>query len=130
MSLFMTVFKCICMHEFMYVCKHICIVCLYTCVHVSMCICIYVYIMYACVHTCIYVIFKLGFERYRGGIVLVGRGIVRGGYCPGEVSGGELSRGKCPGPGCNTGEFARVRCPMVCLLPLPPLNVHINVYNH
>jgi len=47
------------MHEYMYVC----IVCVYTCVHTSICICMYVY-MCACVHTCIYVILKLGFERY------------------------------------------------------------------
>src|SRR6218665_3369785 len=81
MSIYITVFKCICMHEYMYVCMHVCIVCVYTCVHASMCICMYVY-MYACVHTCmyncIYVIFKLGFERYRGGIVLVGRGNLSG----------------------------------------------------
>src|SRR6218665_1370854 len=81
MSIYMTVFKCICMHEYMYVRRHVCIVCVYTCVHASMCICMYVY-MYACVHTCRYVIFKLGFERY-GGIVLVG-----GGNCEGELSGG------------------------------------------
>ena len=53
MSIYMTVFKCICMHEYMYLCMHVCIVCVYTCVHASMCICMYVY-MYACVHTCIY----------------------------------------------------------------------------
>ena len=78
----MTVFKCICMHEYMYVCKHICIVRVYTCVHASMCICIYVYMCaYIMIHVCIYVIFKLGFERY-------------GGNCPsweGELSGGEVS---------------------------------------
>ena len=83
----MSVFKCMCMHEYMYVCMHVCIVFVYTCVHASMCICMYVY-MYACVHTCMYNIFKLGFERY-GGIVLVGRGNCPGWNCPG---------GKCPGP--------------------------------
>ena len=92
MSIYMTVFKCICMHEYMYVRRHVCIVCVYTCVHASMCICMYVY-MYACVHTCRYVIFKLGFERH-------------GGDCPsgeGELSGGIVRRGKCPFPGRNTG---------------------------
>jgi len=44
-----------------------------------------------CAYMYVYnVIFKLGFERYRGGIVLVGRGIVRG-KCPGELSRGEMS---------------------------------------
>src|SRR6218665_3731687 len=92
----------ICMYACMYVlyayirvCMHLCggncprgnvqgpMYVLYAYIHVCihcMRICMYVY-MYACVHTCIYiyiyVIFKLGFERYRGGIVLVGRGIVR-----------------------------------------------------
>src|SRR6218665_4052979 len=98
MSIYITVFKCICMHEYMYVCMHVCIVCVYTCVHASMCICMYVY-MYACVHTCIYiyiyVIFKLGFERYRGNVPS-GEGELSGGNCPGEVS-GELSKGKYPG---------------------------------
>src|SRR6218665_3400586 len=69
---------------------HVCIVCVYKCVHASMCICMYVY-MYACVHTCMMyvynVILKLGFERY-GGIVLVGMG-----NCPGGIV-----RGKCPFP--------------------------------
>src|SRR6218665_2086353 len=105
MSIYITVFKCICMHEYMYVCMHVCIVCVYTCTHASMCICMYVY-MYACVHTCIYiyVIFKLGFEQYRGGIVLVGRG-----NCPGgELSGGEVSGGDCPG--------GNVRAPLLSLL--------------
>src|SRR6218665_666836 len=89
MSIYMTVSKCICMHEYMYVCLHVCIVCVYTCVHTSMCICMYVYMyatMHVCIHVCIYVIFKLGFERY-------------GGNCPsweGELSGG-IVRGNCPG---------------------------------
>ena len=68
------------MHEYMHVCMHVCIVCVYTCVHASMCICMYVY-MYVCV------ILKLGFERY-------------GGNCPsweGELSGGIVQGGKCPG---------------------------------
>ena len=30
MSLYMTVYKCICMREYMYVCMHVCIVCIYT----------------------------------------------------------------------------------------------------
>src|SRR6218665_2638835 len=89
----MTVFKCICMHEYMYVCMHVCIVCVYTCVHASMCICMYVYIcMHVCIHVCIYVIFKLGFERYGGGIVLVGRW-----NCPGGIVRGSV-RGECPYP--------------------------------
>src|SRR6218665_3022177 len=33
---------------------HVCIVCVFTCVHASMYICMYVY-MYACVHTCMYI---------------------------------------------------------------------------
>src|SRR6218665_952102 len=95
MSIYMTVFKCICMHEYMYVCMHVCSVCVYTCVHASMCICMYVY-MYACVYTCmynLYVILKLGFER-EGRIVLVGRGNCPG-NCPGEMS----------VPRCRRGEF-------------------------
>src|SRR6218665_4183300 len=98
MSIYMTVFNCICMHEYMYVCMHVCIVCVYTCVHASMCICMYAY-MYACVHTCMYICnFQLGFERY-GGIVLVGRG-----NCPGGIV-----RGKCPGGNCPGGN---VRAPI------------------
>ena len=94
MSIYITVFKCVCMHEYMYECMHVCIVCVHTCVHASMCICMYVY-MYACVHTYIYiyVIFKLGFERYRGGIVLVGKG-----NCPEEVSGGIVQGGNVRAP--------------------------------
>ena len=71
----------------MNVCMHVCIVCKYTCVHASMCIYMYVY-MYACLHTCMYVCnFQVEFWAIQGGIVLVGRGIVRG-NCPGELSGG------------------------------------------
>src|SRR6218665_20696 len=51
---YMTVYKCMCTHEYMYVC-------VYTFVHTSMYIC-----MHVCLHVCIYVIFKFGFERYRG----------------------------------------------------------------
>src|SRR6218665_522018 len=72
----------------MYVCMHVGIVCIYTCVHASMCICMHAY-MCICVHTCMYVIFKLGFERY-------GRG-----NCPsweGELSRGELSGGELSVP--------------------------------
>src|SRR6218665_1598806 len=109
MSIYMTVFKCICMHEYMYVCTHVCIVCIYTCVYASMCICMYVY-MYACVHTCIYVIFKLGFERY-------------GGNCPsweGELSGG-IVRGKYPFPDnvnvfVNTKELEKIT-PSIFICP-------------
>src|SRR6218665_1027686 len=74
----------------MYVCMYVCMYVLYAYIHVCMNLCIYacMYIcMHECIHVCIYIIFKLGFERY-GGIVLVGRGIVRG-NCPG---------GKCPFP--------------------------------
>src|SRR6218665_3912785 len=67
MSIYITVFKCICMHEYMYVRMHVCIVCVYTCVHASMCICMYVYI-YIYIYIYIYVILKLGFG-VRGGIV-------------------------------------------------------------
>src|SRR6218665_1061179 len=75
---------------------HVCIVCVYTCVHASMCICMYVY-MYACVHTCMYICnFLFGFLSGTGGIVLVGRG-----NCPGEVSGGIDREGKCPFPTLN-----------------------------
>src|SRR6218665_1823803 len=96
MSIYMTVFKCICMHEYMYVCMHVCIVCVYTCVHASMCICMYVY-MYACVHTCMYyVIFKSGFERY-------------GGNCPSWE--GELS-GNCPGGIVQGGNVRSPACAM------------------
>src|SRR6218665_666241 len=100
MSIYMTVFKCICMHEYMYVCMHVCIVCIYTCVNASMCICNYA-CMYICMHVymhvCIYVIFKLGFERYGGncpswegelsGWGLSGGGSVRWGIVQGEMSG-------------------------------------------
>src|SRR6218665_655705 len=91
----MTVFKCICMHEYMYVCMHVLYsyirVCMHLCVYACMYIC-----MHVCINVCIYVIFKLGFERYRG-IVLVGRR-----NCPG----GELSGGKCPGGGNCPGEVS------------------------
>src|SRR6218665_2573679 len=97
MSIYMTVYQCICMHEYIYVCTHVCIVCVYMCVHASMCRCMYVY-MYACVQTCMYVCnFKVGFlSSMGGGIVLVGREIVRWGIvrgnCPGE----------CPFPVLNS----------------------------
>src|SRR6218665_413486 len=95
MSIYMTVFKCLCMHEYMYVCMHVCIVCVFTCMHASMCICMSIYIylyiyMHVCIHVCIYVIFKLGFERY-GGIVLVGRGNCPGGSVRGNCLGREIS---------------------------------------
>src|SRR6218665_2221235 len=92
MSIYMTVYQCICMHEYIYVCTHVCIVCVYMFVHASMCRCMYVY-MYACVHTCMYVCnFKVGFlSSMGGGIVLVGREIVRWGIVRGIV------RGNCPG---------------------------------
>src|SRR6218665_1409417 len=57
---------------------------MYACMYfmrIYVCACIYVYMhicMHVCIHVCIYVIFKLGFKRYRGGIVLDGRGFVRG----------------------------------------------------
>src|SRR6218665_458980 len=47
-----------------------------------------------CIHVCIYVIFKLGFEPYGGGIVLVGRGVVWGIVRERR----ELSRGEMSGP--------------------------------
>src|SRR6218665_3096207 len=84
----------------MYVCMYVCMyvlyayicVCIHLCVYACMYICMHV-CMHVCVHTCMYIYhFQVGFERY-GGIVLVGRG-----NWPGELSRGELSRGKCPGP--------------------------------
>src|SRR6218665_1327849 len=90
MSLFMTVFKCICMHEYMYVCKHVCIVYVITYIRVCLHLCVYAFMyicMHVCIQVCIYVIFKLGFDRYGGG------------NCPsweGELSGG-IVRGNCPG---------------------------------
>src|SRR6218665_4208444 len=89
----MTVYKCICMHEYMYVFMHVCIVCVYMCVHASMCICMYVF-MYACVQTCMYVIFQFGFERY-------GRGNCSS--WEGELSGGRIVRGIVRGE--LSGEF-------------------------
>ena len=83
MSIYITVFKCICMHEYMYVCMHVYIVCVYTCVCMHPCVYACMYIcMHVCIHVCIYVIFKLGFVRYRGGIV---RGRIIWGNCPGNV---------------------------------------------
>ena len=70
--------------------------------------CMYVYMYATCIHVCIYVIFKLGFERYGGG------------NCPsweGELSGGELSggsvRGNCPGGKCP-GPRVRMGAKGVC----------------
>src|SRR6218665_4175492 len=74
----MRIYVCACIYVYM----HVCISCMYICMHL-------------CKHICIYVIFKLGFERY-------------GGNCPsweGELSGGELSRGNCP------GELSGGNCP-------------------
>ena len=68
---------------------HVCIVYVYTCVHASMFIIMYVCIIYACVHTYMYICnFEVGFRAVRG-IVLVGRGIVRG-----KLS-GRIVRGEC-----------------------------------
>src|SRR6218665_719445 len=88
MSIFMTVYKCICMHEYVYVCMYACMYC----VRIYVCACIYVYCVYACLYICmqvcihvcihVYVIFKLDFERY-------------GENCPSWE--GELSGGNCPG---------------------------------
>src|SRR6218665_3151256 len=73
-SIYMTVYKCICMHEcmhvYMYTCMH--------CMHLYVCACIYVCMsayMYVCVSFSSWVL--SGTE----GIVLVGRG-----NCPGETS--------------------------------------------
>src|SRR6218665_2683388 len=83
------IYVCMCvLYAYIRVCMHLCIdahmyVCMYICMHV-------------CIHVCIYVIFKLGFGRY-GGIVLVGRGNCPGGIVRGKRP-GELFRGKCPGP--------------------------------
>jgi len=83
MSIYMTVFKCICMHEYMYVCMYV----LYAYIRVCMHLCEYAYMyicMHACVHTCMYMCW-----------VLSGTG-----HCPswegelsGEVSGGIVQRG-------------------------------------
>ena len=85
MSIYMTVYKCICMHEHMYVCMHVYIVCVYMCVHESMCIYMYVY-RYACVHTRTY---ACNFQVLKGtgGIVLVGRGDCPVGNFPGREAG-------------------------------------------
>src|SRR6218665_1058688 len=79
MSIYMTVYKCIGMHEYMYVCMYVCMYVLYAYIRV-------------CIHLCIYVIFKLGFERY-GGNCPSWEWELSGGNCPGELSGG------CPFPG-------------------------------
>jgi len=57
------------LYAYICVCMHLCV---YTCMYIGM-------------HVCVHVIFKLGFEQYgtEGGIVLVGRGVIRGGNCPG-----------------------------------------------
>src|SRR6218665_200089 len=98
----MYVYECM----YIYVFMHVCIVCTYcTCVHAStgMCmhICMHKY-LYVCMCACMYcmhVIFKLDFERYGGGIVLVGRDNCPGGNCPeGELSGG-IVLGKMSVPG-------------------------------
>src|SRR6218665_1952444 len=85
MSIYMTVFKCLCMYvlyAYIRVCMHLCVyACMYICMHV-------------CIHVCISVIFKLGFEQYRGGIVRGGGGIVRGGIVRGgSVRGGGIVQG-------------------------------------
>src|SRR6218665_4149773 len=73
MSIYMTVFKCICMHEYMYVCMHVCI------------------------YVCIYVIFKLGVKRYDGNCPSW-EGNCPGGIVRGKCPGGNCPGGKCPGP--------------------------------
>ena len=92
MSIYITVFKCICMHACMYcMCIYVC-----ACIYVYMHVCIYacMYNMYACVHTCMYICnFQAGFWAVPGGIVLVGRG-----NCPGGSVRGNCPGGKCPGP--------------------------------
>ena len=99
MSKYMTVYKCICMHEYMCVCMLICIVCVYTCVHASMCICMYIG-MHVCIYMYVYICMYFSSWVLSGmgeGIVLVGRvncpggelsgwWIVRGVNCPGEMS--------------------------------------------
>jgi len=63
----------------------------YVCMPESKCICMYgcMYAtMHVCIHVCRYVIFKLGFERYERNCT----------SWDGELSGGELSGGKCPSP--------------------------------
>src|SRR6218665_577819 len=80
----------------MNICIYACMYVLYAYMRVCMHLCVYA-CMYACVHTCKYTCnFQLGFERY-GGIVLVGRGIVRVGIVPREVSGG-IVHGEMSGP--------------------------------
>src|SRR6218665_1793266 len=79
MSIYMTVYKCICMYEYIYVCMYCMRIYMCAYIYVYMHVCIYV-CTHVCIHACIDVIFKLGFEQY-GGIVLVGRG-----NCPGELS--------------------------------------------
>ena len=87
MSIYMTVYKCICMHEYMYVCMYV----LYAYIRVCMHLCVYAFMyicMHVCIRICIYVILKLGFERY-------------GGNCPiweGELSGGIVRGGNVRSP--------------------------------
>jgi len=78
-----------CMYAYIRVCMHLCV---YTCMYIGMHVCIHVYM---------HVIFKLGFERYGRGIVLVGRGIVRG---------REMSVSLVVGSLCSNGSRAVVVC--------------------
>src|SRR6218665_1763753 len=77
----------------MYLCMYELYECIaYVCMHLCVCMYVYIYVyLYVCMCAYVYVIFKLDFERYRGGIILVGRGNCpwgnfRGGNCPGEMS--------------------------------------------
>src|SRR6218665_1651463 len=113
MSIYMTVYKCICMHEYMYACMQY-YACMY-CMRIYECACIYVY-MHVCIYVCmcaymyvhcIYIIFKLGFERNGGNSPSwegeLSGGIVRGGKLSGE---GNCPGVKCPGPLLNRiGQF-------------------------
>src|SRR6218665_813331 len=56
MSIYMTVYKCICMHEYMYVglCMHVLYAYIRVCIHLCVYTYMYIYI-YACVHTCMYI---------------------------------------------------------------------------
>src|SRR6218665_3855708 len=65
--------------------------------------------MYVCIHVCIYVIFKLGFERY-GGNCPSWEGELSGGIVRGGSVRGELSRGEMSGPHTSrTPQFLVVR---------------------
>src|SRR6218665_2611921 len=97
MSIYMTVYKCICIQEYMYVCMYVLYAYIRVCIHLCVYACMYI-CMQVCIHVCIYVIFKLGFERYGGELSKLGVRIVRGNCPGGDCPGGECPGEKNPGP--------------------------------